>query len=86
MNLERNGSSFSIAGEAARLAYPLERRYTIAFPPRRRRSHRLAVQDVALSRRKQGFESPWERQRLSEARGPDESYSDVILRLAKATS
>src|SRR5277367_598760 len=38
------------------------RRYTIAFPPRQRRSHRLAVQDVALSRRKQGFESPWERQ------------------------
>ena len=28
------------------------------------RSHRLAVQDVALSRRKQGFESPWERQRF----------------------
>jgi hypothetical protein len=27
----------------------------------RRGSHRLAVQDVALSRRKQGFESPWER-------------------------
>ena len=25
-------------------------------------SHRLAAQDVALSRRKQGFESPWERQ------------------------
>ena len=24
------------------------------------RSHRLAVQDVALSRRKQGFNSPWE--------------------------
>ena len=29
--------------------------------PRQRGSHRLAVQDVALSRRKQGFESPWER-------------------------
>ncbi len=26
------------------------------------RSHRLAAQDVALSRRKPGFESPWERQ------------------------
>ena len=26
------------------------------------RAHRLAVQDVALSRRKQGFESPWARQ------------------------
>ena len=26
------------------------------------RSHRLAVQDVALSRRKLGFDSPWERQ------------------------
>ena len=26
-------------------------------------SHRLAVQDVALSRRKLGFDSPWERQR-----------------------
>ena len=26
------------------------------------RAHRLAVQDVALSRRKQGFDSPWARQ------------------------
>src|ERR1700733_13272539 len=25
-------------------------------------AHRLAVQDVALSRRKQGFDSPWARQ------------------------
>ena len=32
-------------------------------PPRRNfRAHRLAVQDVALSRRKQGFDSPWARQ------------------------
>src|SRR5271169_4298146 len=36
-----------------------ETRPIIASPPR---AHRLAVQDVALSRRKQGFESPWAHQ------------------------
>ncbi len=33
-----------------------------AEPERKASAHRLAVQDVALSRRKQGFDSPWARQ------------------------
>ena len=41
------------------LAFAAARRYSSASV---RCSHRLAAQDVALSRRKQGFESPWERQ------------------------
>ncbi len=47
---------------SARLAFPPSRRYRSAPDRRLPRSHRLAVQDVALSRRKLGFDSPWERQ------------------------
>jgi hypothetical protein len=39
--------------------------YRDVVTPPQHRSHRLAAQDVALSRRKQGFESPWERQVLN---------------------
>jgi hypothetical protein len=45
---------------ARRLAIAPASRYSLTALVR---SHRLAVQDVALSRRKQGFDSPWERQR-----------------------
>ena len=45
----------------ARLASGATHRYMLPTL-RQHRSHRLAAQDVALSRRKQGFESPWERQ------------------------
>ena len=48
-----------------RLAAPSEPLYmsaTSAALSPRRSAHRLAVQDVALSRRKQGFDSPWARQ------------------------
>ncbi len=38
------------------IALPERRDYSLAV-----RAHRLAVQDVALSRRKQGFDSPWAR-------------------------
>ncbi len=53
------------ARSAARLPVPRE---SIMAPPRsfdgrQFRAHRLAVQDVALSRRKRGFDSPWARQR-----------------------
>src|SRR5271156_1291879 len=45
---------------------PVRRDDPIALPLRSAgksaSAHRLAVQDVALSRRKQGFDSPWARQ------------------------
>ena len=34
------------------------------------RAHRLEAQDVALSRRKQGFDSPWARQQFASANRP----------------
>ena len=48
------------ARQAVRLARQRDRGYLQAFSAC---SLRLAAQDVALSRRKQGFESPRERQR-----------------------
>jgi hypothetical protein len=48
-----------VLGRGALLAYGGDRRYLRSFSAC---SLRLAAQDVALSRRKQGFESPRERQ------------------------
>jgi hypothetical protein len=49
-----------------RALLPARRDDSIALPLRSAgksaSAHRLAVQDVALSRRKQGFDSPWARQ------------------------
>lgn len=45
-----------------KLATAVASLYTSRACEHRRRAHRLAVQDVALSRQKQGFESPWARQ------------------------
>ena len=56
---------------------PPSRRYRRRLDRRFPRSHRLAVQDVALSRRKLGFDSPWERQSFfagGDSRGASGSY------------
>src|SRR5690242_6956609 len=37
-------------------------KYASAYSTAAGRAHRLEAQDVALSRRKQGFDSPWARQ------------------------
>ena len=51
-------------GRRAPLAIRARPLYTQPVRQRTPRSLRLAVQDVALSRRKQGFDSPRERQNI----------------------
>ena len=58
-NRGNDGLAGACPTPSGRLAIAPASRYSLRPPVR---SHRLAVQDVALSRRKQGFDSPWERQ------------------------
>ena len=58
--------------------YPTQEPARNTRPPPLSRAHRLAVQDVALSRRKQGFDSPWAHQNISTI---SDTYANRLLKV-----